>query len=174
MADDIKLTSLAAFAQELTIPIGLTLTEVEVQTGAATFVDGNLKLAEPGRVTVRISASALTAFVASQLPPMIRNLQIEFRDGLMRAAATAKVVVEVSATAVLKPVVVDGKELHLQVADFEGPGVARGIMEKQLENQNPVFKASDVPFPLILEKVSVTEFLEIEGTWNIDLNENRE
>ena len=171
MASDFSLSSLAAFALDLRLPIGLTLDEVELQTGEAKFVDKALILPEPGHVVVRISPESLQSFITPQLPGMIRYLKIVLKDGLIHATATAKLVVEVTATAMLKPEIVGGEELHLKVVDFEGPSIARGIMEKQLEQQNPVFRTSDVPFPIELKSVEVLGNLIIEGTWNLPLFE---
>lgn len=170
MPDQIKLASLAAFAQELELPIGLVLTEVEVQTGPALFEDMKFEVVDPGNVTVRVSPDSLQAFIATKLPPMIRDLKISLKNGLIHATATAKVVVEVTATAMLRPVIFEEKELRLEVVDFEGPGVARGIMEKQIENQNPVFKTADLPFPLLLNRVEVSDQLIVEGTWSLPPN----
>lgn len=168
MASDVRVSNLAALAHNLVLPIGLTLDEVEIYIDepGATFAEGALKLDSPGRVRVSISPESLQAFIATQLPPIVQNPRIVFQDGLLRATASVRVLVEVSATAILKPVIVTCTELHLELIDFEGPTVARGILEKQIEGQNPVFKASELPIPFSLTGVEVTESLILHGEWN--------
>ncbi|MBL8060544.1 MAG: hypothetical protein JNK63_07510 [Chthonomonas sp.] len=158
--------SLAAFAQNVKLPMGLVLDEVEVKAAGISF-DGDASLLEPAQVIARISPESLTTFVAAQLPPIVQRVEIGFKEGLIVARVVVKLVVEVTATARLLPEIQDKKSLTLKLVDFEGPAIARGFLEKQIADRNPVFESASVPFPLDLDDVQVNESLEIYAHANL-------
>lgn len=149
-------------AHDITLPMGLTVDEVEIRAADLSW-NTKLSLNEPAIAIVRLSASHLESFVAAQLPPMVQKLQLKFADGLIHATASVKIVFEVTATAYLKPEIEDGKTLSLKVVGFDGPSVARGMLEQQVDQRNPIFDASSLPFKIELESVNVAEMLTLKG-----------
>ncbi|MCC6686576.1 MAG: LmeA family phospholipid-binding protein [Fimbriimonadaceae bacterium] len=164
--EQIKSRAVAAFAQDVELPMGLILDEVEIRAKNVAWKDG-LSLANPAEALVRISEARLQAFAASQLPPMVHNLQVRFCEGLILATASVRVVFEVSATAHLALEIVNSQSLHLKLVSFEGPSVARSILENQIAQRNPVFEATSLPMPITLDRVAVGEMLELAGTVSV-------
>lgn len=167
MSEIVSLASLAALGHDLTLPIGLNLDEIEVHAERLTFENGALKLSEAAKVSVRVSEASLEAFVVNQLPPLLRDPRVRFEGGLLLVTATVKVLVDITATARLRMVLHGEDELHLELVDVDKPGPVHGIVEKQIENLNPVFKTADVPIPLALEEVRVTDRLELLGRFRL-------
>lgn len=161
----VSASSLAAFAQDVLLPMGLVVDEVELKALGLSY-DTTLSMGQPAQAKVRISAQSLQDFVVSQLPPIVQKLNIKFQDGKILATATVRLVLEVTATAHLLPQIVDGKTLMLKMVDFEGPGIARGLLEKQIEERNPIFDTSTLPFPLELQEVTIGEMLELSALVN--------
>lgn len=161
--EQIKSKAVAAFAQDVELPMGLILDEVEIRAKNVAWED-SLSLTTPAEALVRVSEASLQTFVASQLPPIVQNLQVRFVNGLILATASMKVVFEVSATAHLVPEIINGQSIHLKLVKFEGPSVARNMLESQIDQRNPVFEASSLPMTINLDRVTVGEMLEIAGT----------
>ncbi len=164
--EQIKSSAVAAFAQDVELPMGLILDEVEIRAKNVAWEDG-FSLANPAEALVRISEARLQAFVASQLPPMVYNLQVRYAEGLILATASLRFVFEVKATAHLAPEIIDSQSLHLNLVKFDGPSIARSILESQIVQRNPVFEASSLPMSITLDRVAVGEMLELAGTVSV-------
>lgn len=167
MADAVQLQSLALLGHQLRLPMGLVIDEVEVHADGLTLEGMRPAVAHPAKATVRLSAASLQEFIAPQLPAMVQGLQVRLERGLILATTTVKLLVEVRSTAELRPRLVEGKELHLEVVGYDGPGVARVVLDKQIEAQNPVFRVSDLPFPAELLAVRIESMLEMDLTLSL-------
>ena len=64
--------------------------------------------------------------------------------------------------------IVDGKQLHVILEDAD-PFPARGLIESQIENANPIFDAADLPFAVTIERTEIEAGqLRAFGTFILD------
>lgn len=159
MADHVEIGSLAGFLGGVKLPNGLFLDEIELQGESVTIETDPLDCAfgQPMRVTVRVSASSLSAFMADQVPDVVRSLQVRFAAGRLLVESRVKFIVDITVEAVCDLEIVDGTELWVRLLSVDKPGPVHGILESQIEKQNPVFRTSQVPIAMRLVEHRITD-----------------
>ena len=92
MKDEVHLETSALLATNVVLPMGMTLDEVEIQTGAvgATMKPFSLKLANPAALTVRISGANIAAFLEKESPGGLKGFVVGLVDGFVNVEATAR------------------------------------------------------------------------------------
>lgn len=128
------------------LPIGLTLNQVELVAHdiSATIPFQTVEHPLPAQLKVTITKESLADYLAGQMPPQFRNLEVEISADTLVLIGQVNFVVNIPARVVVQLVISKGKELHVALVEVE-PALARPIVESQLQNQNPVLRAEDLP-----------------------------
>ncbi|MCC7435093.1 MAG: LmeA family phospholipid-binding protein [Methanoregulaceae archaeon] len=157
MADsaNVSVGTLSATLKRVRLPMGLLVQEVVIDAADATVSSEplNVTLADWGTITATVAADDLAAFLNNEAPGGLRDFAVVIESGSVKVSATAKVIVELRATAVCTLVIREGKQLFVQLDEVEGLAMAKGMIQGQLEQINPVLDVGDLPFDIVLEKV---------------------
>jgi len=168
MGKNIGLDAFQAKADNLELPMGLVVDHLTLTTGRATAVTDpfSLSLAEPGDVRVEISESNVARYLEELAPGGLKNFQVECRDEFIVVRATVRFLLEVPVYAQCRLVIHEGRELHVELVEAQVVGGdAKRLVEGQIERVNPIFRVSDIPFPLVLDEVLVREgYITLLGT----------
>jgi hypothetical protein len=162
----ITFETFAGLACGLKLPMGLIIDEFELTAEGGKFdsESNTFGTAKPAQVFVRISEASLTQFLVEQMPPPLRDPCAIFQGDSIAVTASARVIVDITATAICKMRVHEGKELYIDLISVDKPGPVHGLVEKQLEKLNPVFKTSDLPVPTTLLSAKVIDgYLVAQG-----------
>ncbi len=156
MSKRLTLDRLHAEVNGLTLHFGLRLEHIVIEAQAATvdIKTGALELGAEGRLTAEILPEGVTSLLEARSKGMLRDVVVRMPDGEIEIEATAKVVFEVRATLTCRLRVVEGRQVFVDLVDLSVP-VARGLVEGQLEQLNPVFDVADLPLALELTRVAV-------------------
>lgn len=133
----------------LKLPMGLTLDNVELvaQDVSASVPIKTVDHPQPAQVTVTVSKESLADYLAGKMPAQFRNLTVEIGTDQIVLLGQVNFVVNIPARVVVQLAISKGTELHVALLDVE-PSLARSVVESQLQNQNPILKASDLPVEL--------------------------
>jgi hypothetical protein len=152
----------------LVLPAGLTVDEAWLEA-ADLEVDldsGSVALPAPGMMAARVSEASLTAFLERKAPPGLDGFEVRLANGFIHAAAVARVIIPIRGAAKCSLRIEDQTRLVLDVVELDVPSAARGLVEGQLENLNPVFDAGQLRLPVrvLLEDVAVRDgWIELRG-----------
>jgi len=157
----VAIGNLRATLTSVKLPMGLVLDSVEV-VGDALTLDSEpmgLQMPKPGDVTVTLSDSHLAAYLEQTNPGGLHSFLVGVRDGLIEVHATKTVIIDIRAKALARLVIVDGRQLHIQLESVEvlGGGGLTNVVRQQVEAMNPLFDASELPVDLVLESVEASD-----------------
>ncbi len=144
----------------LELPIGLVLDEVEIRsTSASIGLDpARLSLDEDAQVTVRTSGASIAAYLEWLRPGGLSGFFVQGKDDKLLINARARVIVEIPMKATCRLVIVDAKQLLVELVDVDVLGVAaEKLVRAQLDRVNPILDAKDLPIPILLETVSISD-----------------
>jgi hypothetical protein len=142
------------------LPFGLMVDVIKIsaqesEVGQHPF---RVDLKKPGHMLASMSAINLAAFLNKKAPGGLHDFEVKLEGGKLFVSASAKVVVEVRASAVCSLEIRDEKQIWVVLEKVEVLGVgARRLVEKQLERINPVLDADDLPLSIQLESATVSE-----------------
>lgn len=133
----------------LKLPMGLTLDSVELiaQNVSASVPVKTVDHPKPAEVTVTVSKESLAEYLAGKMPAQFRNLTVEIGADQIVLLGQVNFVVNIPARVVVQLAISKGTELHVALIEVE-PSLTRPVVETQLQNQNPILKASDLPVDL--------------------------
>ncbi len=154
MTDSVQLGSLDALVQSLTLPNGLVLDEVRIEIGAAsaTLNPFALDLDRPGTFEVRVSADSVKSFLELQGVGGMKDVSVTAEGGRISVQGTVRVLVEIRVTATCVLRIEDGKKLFVEIQDLSVPGgMARNLVESQLEKVNPILDLTTAPIDVDLK-----------------------
>jgi len=168
MPQNVQVGSVTASFCNVRLPIGLVLDRIEIEgQDAELHTDPlHLELPEPGNVRVFVGAESLEKYLNEQAPGGLRDFQVRLVPGAIEVQATARVIVELRATATCKLRIEHGRELHVELmsVDVLG-GSAKSLVESQLDKINPILDAREYPVQLELHSVEITsEAVIVTGT----------
>ncbi|MBS1724690.1 MAG: LmeA family phospholipid-binding protein [Armatimonadetes bacterium] len=166
MTHGMQIKSLAALGLELTLPNGLTLDRVEIETGEAsgTFPPFHLKLDKPLDFKVWVSAESVATFLEKKGIGGLKDVRVTCEGGKVSVEASARVIVEVRATAVCTLRIVEGTKLFVDLESVSVP-IAKNIIEGQLAKSNPILDLEEFEFDLQMISVEVADgHVQIHGT----------
>lgn len=168
MTSGMQIKSLAAMGLELTLPNGLTLDRIEVETGEAdgTYPPLALNLSKPLDFKVWVSAENIADFMDKKGIGGLKDIKVVCTDGHVSVEATAKVIVEIRATAVCTLRIVNGTQLFVDLESVSVP-IARNVIEGQLAKSNPILDLAEFGFQLQMTSVEVENgAVQVQGTAN--------
>lgn len=156
-------------AKDVTLPIGLVVEELTLRTDEAGYDSRKnaLSMSKPGVIKAKVTAEDLAEFLAGEFPAPLRDPKVELIPGFVLVSASAKVLVEITATAKCSLEIRNRSELHVVLVDVDKGGPVRGLVEGQLDRINPVIKAEDFPIPVNLDSVQVEpDGIVLTGTFS--------
>lgn len=157
MADSANVTvgALSATLNQVRLPMGLMVSEVVVSASQAEIASDpfNVSLADWGSVTAVVTAPDLAAFLNEKAPGGLRDFSVTIEEGFVRVGATAKVIVDIRAVVVCTLAILDGRKLFVRLEEVEGLSMAKGMVQSQLDQINPVVDVNDLPLDIVLERV---------------------
>ncbi|HVL37858.1 MAG TPA: LmeA family phospholipid-binding protein [Fimbriimonadaceae bacterium] len=159
-SQDVGIGSWDATVRKLATPMGLVVDEVRLRASAETAITTKpfaVTLEKPATLEARISEQGLAAFLNAQSPGGLKDFQVQLSDGKVTASASARMLIEIRATAVCTLKIVDGRQIWVELQQVEvfGGINAKGLVEGQLEKVNPVLDVSDLPLRVILTGVAI-------------------
>lgn len=158
MPDSLQIEKLTLHAENVALPMGLTVARIELRGQSAT-IGFKPPALTGGQITLDaiVDEPGLQAFVQAKVPSQVRDVQVFLGDGLIKISAKAVVILPISFTAYCALEIVDGRELHLRLHDVQPGGPVRSMLEGQIEEMNPVLTTDDLPVPVRLTAVRVDE-----------------
>lgn len=107
-----------------------------------------------GELTVLVRSDSIAQFLESQGAGGLSNFQVSVSQEGVRVQAVKTVLIPIQAVALVKLEVENGADVHVRLVTAEALGVGvRTLIEDQLAKINPIFQASDLPFPCVLTGV---------------------
>ena len=167
-SDPIRLETLALLATEVTVPVGLTLDDVEVQVekAEAAMSPFSLQLVTPATLKVRIGTQNIAAFLEKESPGGLKDFVVQLEDGLVSVEATARILVELRVTAVCRLRTVDRSKIFVDLdsVSVKAPMV-HGMVQQQLDKINPILDMADIGNHIQIESVGVADgFVTVMGS----------
>lgn len=166
MDGPIRLQSLSALADGLTLPNGLNIDEATFVLPALTYDAKAQHLVSEGEshAKFRLSEASILELLKTKLPGQISNPQVRLADNMVSVTVSVQVLITIDVTARCKLRIQDGKELWVDLIDVDKPGPVYSIVEAQLSQINPVFSADTLPFPVTLTSCQVVSgWVELEA-----------
>ncbi|MBS1714884.1 MAG: hypothetical protein JST30_11175 [Armatimonadetes bacterium] len=175
MTDDLKLESLAARAESVTLPNGLVLDEVVLTSAraAATMKPFGLTLDEPGKFEVTVSDGSLAAFLEGQAPAGVSRFSVRSEAGTIKIEASAKAAFGARVAAVCRLRIENGRRLYVDLESVSLP-FAHGLIEQQIAKINPIIDVEEFPGTFCLKGVDAQDgAVRLVGTldWRHDEGE---
>lgn len=131
------------------LPMGLRLDRIHLSGVGLSILAKpfEAKVQRPGRLEVVITDIDVAKFLDQEAPAGLKNFQVEIVAGKLIVSAVKNMIIDVKARAICTLRVMGGTQLFvdLEAADVMGAGNIKGLLEKQLEELNPVFDTADLP-----------------------------
>lgn len=171
MAEKQKLNvgHVAARLLAVTLPMGLTLDEIIIQ-GENLLIESepvSFNLGTPGTLDIRISESSLGEFLNHKAPGGLSGFKVKLADGHIHVEAKASMIITINVGAVCKLRIEDGTKLYVDLVRMEAIGGtgAYNLVQRQLDNINPVLDTADLPVSAELTRVEIeNQWLVLHGT----------
>lgn len=170
MANLFSADKVAATLTNVKLSNGLVISEIALEVDEFSLASGSFKPHSPktGRVVATLTEPHIAEFLDTTLPSAVKKVDVQLIGGRIQVAALAKVVFDIKALALMHIEIVDGKQLHVILEDAD-PFPARGLIESQIENANPIFDAADLPFAVTIERTEIEAGqLRAFGTFILD------
>lgn len=163
MGSQVRVESVQLQCGSVQLPFGLTVDEIVIRGADLCLASESAELTDigPHEAFAIVSEKNVEKYLQPLLPSAVKDAQVFIGDGLLKIAARAVIVFPISVQVYCQLEVVDGKEVYLRLHSVEPGGPVRGMLEKYLEEVNPILRASDLPLPLrfrsvLLDSGSVT------------------
>lgn len=156
--EQIQIGSAFAEFSKVRLPFGLDVEILRVEgTGLLLQREPfDWKLGEPAKVVATVTDLALQAFLEHKKPGGLRDFFVQLSQGEVQVHATARVLIEIRAVAVCDLEIVEGKQLFVRLKKVDVLGVgAKSLVQKQLDEINPILDVKDLPVPLELQTVEI-------------------
>ncbi len=147
---------LTAELRRIVLPMGLVVDRLEIQAQGASLDTSPFKLvlSEPAIATAYVAALDIAAFLDSKAPGGLRDFAVAIREGKLYIEATAKVIIDVRANVVCTLRIQDNRALYVDLESVDVMGLgAKGMVQGQLDQINPILDVSDLPVSMSLNKV---------------------
>jgi hypothetical protein len=160
--------SLEAVFRRVHLPVGLTLDELRIEGARSecTFEPFRIFLDRPGDLQITLTEESVARFLNEQAPGGLKDFSVKLAGGKVTVKATARVILEIRATAVCTLRIVEGKCLYVDLESVDAlGGAAKGLVENQLAKINPILDARQFPLDAVLTRIEIAEGqLDIFGT----------
>lgn len=159
MSSDLKFQQFQLACQGVTLPFGLVVDEISVRASDPVVNTDTGKITSIGdqQAFAVVSESSIAAYLRPQLPSAVKEADVFIGDGLLKIAAKVVVVFPISVNAYCRLEIVDGTQLTIRLHDVDPGGPVRGMLEKYIDEINPILKSSDLPIPLEFTDVQLTD-----------------
>ena len=142
----------------LVLPFGLELDEVllhgcEVEVGSEPF---SAVAHGKSPASVRVSAEAIERLLQGLLLSSISDITVSTEGDKLKVAAVVRVIVPIPAVALCALVLDEGKRVRIALESVE-PAGGRAIVERQLNQINPIVDLTSLPVDLTIERVQVAD-----------------
>ncbi len=134
------------------------LSSLRIQAGRATIAGEPFRAEFEGGATfeAEIDEDTLQEFVASRVPQGIQVQSVSLVPGEIHVRASVRMLIELSAVAVCVLRVEDGTRVFVDALSVDAlGGGATGMVQRQLDEVNPVLDVSGLPFSVKLSGVEV-------------------
>lgn len=153
--------SLEAVFRSVRLPVGLVIDELRIEGDdpECTFDPFRLHLDHPGKLQVTLGEAAVSRFLNEQAPGGLRDFIVTMKSGQIVVQATARVLIDIRATATCTLRIVEGKCIYvdLEALDSVGGSAARGLVEGQLAKINPIVDARHYPLDIVLTRIEISD-----------------
>lgn len=158
--NQLQIGSVRAVFDNVVLPFGLVLDQVELLGENGTLETSPIRLAmpEPARAQVLVSAISLEEYLNVKAPGGLRDFKVALREGTIEVQATARVIVELRATATCTLRIEEETKLFVDLVkvDVLG-GSAKNLVQGQLDKINPILDVNELPVSIRLKDVAITE-----------------
>ena len=155
-AATVTLGSFTSCFSRVTLPMGLTVDEIQIEglDGRIQTSPFEVELERPAKVQGHVAALDLSDFLNAKAPGGVKDFAISIREGKLYIEATARVLVEVRAKVMCTLRIHEGTQLFVDLESVDVMGLgAKGMVQSQLDQINPVLDTSDLPLNVHLERV---------------------
>lgn len=152
--------SLEAIFRGVRLPVGLVLDELRIEGARAecTFEPFRIHLDRPGNLEVTLTEASIAGFLNEQAPGGLRDFSVKLSAGKVVVQATARVIIEIRATAVCTLRIVEGKCIYVDLESVDAlGGAAKGMVENQLSKINPILDARQFPLDAMLNRIEISD-----------------
>lgn len=132
-------------------PNGLLVDEILIEGSDVEVATDPLEwtLGENGKVTVRIGEAALRELILSKAPEQIQDVDVTLANDRIWVKAKVKMILSITASAELALRIEDSKKMFVELRSLDAiAAAARPMLEKQLEDMNPILNVDALPFAL--------------------------
>lgn len=126
-------------------------------------------LPKPGTVVARISQDSIAHFLGYRDLGKVEELAISFNPGVIDIDATVRMGLEISVDVQCGLRIEGGTKVMAYVKSAKALGLApTGIVQKIIDDINPLFETSMIPIPVTLTEVEIMhEAVELRGTFDL-------
>jgi hypothetical protein len=165
----IDVGQLAARLVAVALPMGLTLDEVIIQAEGLHLEKSpfSIALSTPGSLEVRLSAKSLADFLNHKAPGGLSGFKVRLEEDNIYIEAKATIIISVSVGAVCRLRIEDESRMFVDLVRVEAIGGtgAHNIVQRQLDNINPIIDGKDLPVHATFRSVhNEGDWLVIRGT----------
>lgn len=150
--------TLKAELRDVLLPMGLNLSLVKI-SGEQIHLEQEpfeFRLSQPGELEVTVTQEDLQKFLTLKAPGSVKDFSIKLEDGLIFVEATARMIVEIRAKATCTLRIEEGKRVFVDLKNVDVLGVgAKGIVQNQLDQINPVLDVADLPVSAEIRTVRI-------------------
>jgi hypothetical protein len=149
MASSFSADSLSLAAHGFVLPVGLRVDDLRIEAHgpSAEIADGGFtwSATQPVTVVANVHEGSIAAFIEHKSGGTVSGVSVSARDETLTIDATARVIIPVRAAAICRLVIEDSRRLVVELVDVS-LAPARGLIEAQLAQINPILNAEDFPF----------------------------
>lgn len=154
----------------LELPFGLVVDSFRLSAsgGSAETKPFSLSLSESALVEATVSQGSLLNFLTRESPGNVRMEALHITPKGIVVTASIRVLIELKGNALCQLRIEDRKRIIVVLEEVDVMGVgAKGLVQNQIDQINPVLDAADLPFNIELTEVELRSGeLVIRGTAN--------
>ena len=117
----------------------------------------SIELSDWAQLEATVTETDLADFLTRQAPGGLKDFEVSVKGGFVHVAATARVIVEVRATAICRLVLKEQRYLFVELDSVDGLAMSKGMIQGQLDQINPVLDAGDLPLLVELDNVQAEQ-----------------
>lgn len=149
MASSYSADALSLAVHGFVLPVGLRVDDLRIEAHgpSASHAEGAFvwSATQPVSIVANVHEGSIAAFIEHKAGGTVTGVTVSARDETLAIDATARVIIPVRAAAICRLVVQEGRRLVVELVDVS-LAPARGVIEAQLEQINPILDVADLPF----------------------------
>lgn len=163
----VKFAGFKAQAESLELSFGLRVATFSLHASGGSVVQKPFSVTVPDGAEIEavVTQEDLLRFVQTKTPDNVRIEALHLNPKGIVVVAAVKMLLEIKGNALCQLQILDGKQLHVVLEEVDIMGVgAKGLVQNQLDQLNPVFDAAELPLPVTLTSVELgTGILTLRG-----------